>query len=232
MQRVALPGYRGLKADILVALKKSQPLTVKELAERFDLTANALRRHLEVLEEDGMISHRSEVRGVGAPVHAYVLTADGEGLFPQAFTAALAEVLDVMRKAGATDEVVAVFRRKWDQLADDARPLLAGLSFAERVQLLAELLNADGFMAEAEVPSPTRAVIRAHHCAIRAVAERFPEVCGAEQQFLEVVLGAPVVREQHILDGCNHCVFTVQAPADPVSLSHRSSAESFRPEPS
>ncbi len=48
-----------------------------------------------------------------------------------------------------------------------------------------------------------------HNCAIRAVAERFPEVCSAEQQFLRDVLGAAVERRTHIASGCNACEYAI-----------------------
>ena len=48
-----------------------------------------------------------------------------------------------------------------------------------------------------------------HNCAIRAVAERFPEVCAAEEDFLQTVLGAAVERRTHIVQGCNACQYHV-----------------------
>jgi len=201
MQRIALAGYRGQKADLLVAIKKSQPVGAKELGATFGVTTNALRRHLDALEEDGVIARRSEVRGVGAPVHLYFLTPAGESLFPQASADALGAMLDA---------VVAVFRRRWETLARQAKPLMAGLSFSERAQLVAELLSAEGYLAEVSVADGDRLVITEHHCAVRAVAERFPELCEAEQRFLEDLLGTPVERQARVLDGCNHCAFHAQ----------------------
>ena len=74
-----LSGFRGLRAELLVALKKApHALTARELAVRFDLTPNALRRHLQALEDEGLVRYRREVRGVGAPVFAYALTEAGQ----------------------------------------------------------------------------------------------------------------------------------------------------------
>jgi DeoR family suf operon transcriptional repressor len=56
-----------------------------------------------------------------------------------------------------------------------------------------------------------------HHCAIRAVAERFPEICAAEARFLQHVLGAEVERETHMLDGCVACEYKVHFPDDDAS---------------
>jgi DeoR family transcriptional regulator, suf operon transcriptional repressor len=203
-------GYRGLRAELLVALKKGQPLTAKELGEHFGLTANALRRHLEELEADGVVRHRREVRGVGGPVYAYRLSDAGEALFPRSYDAALTTALEALREQQGVEGVVALFRRQWEAIAQQAKPELARLPLAERAQLLAELLSSQGYMAESESVAEGVATLREHNCAIRAVAERFPEVCAAEAAFIEQVLGAAVERQARIVDGCNACQYNVQ----------------------
>ena len=55
-----------------------------------------------------------------------------------------------------------------------------------------------------------------HNCAIREVAERFPEVCAAEQRFLASVLGGTVERRSHMLEGCGGCEYKVQFPQENV----------------
>ena len=75
---VPLAGFTGLRSDLLVALRKEQPLTAKELGTRFGLTANAFRRHLKEFGDAGLVRFRREVRGVGGPVYAYSLTERGE----------------------------------------------------------------------------------------------------------------------------------------------------------
>ena len=209
----SLSGYRGLRGELLVALKRApQALTAKELAEQFGLTPNALRRHLKSLEEQQLVHYRREVRGVGGPVFAYALTRAGEALFPQAYASALTAVLETVRAQQGTDGVTALFRRQWESLVEEARPQLATLPLAERAQLVAELRTSQGYMAEAVAVSPDEAVIREHHCAIRATAEAFPEICAAEQELLEQLLGVPVERTEHILNGCHACEYVARAP--------------------
>ena len=69
-----LPGYRGTRAQVIVALKKAQPLTATELAASFGITPNALRRHLKELESEGVVETRREIRGVGQPTVLFSLT--------------------------------------------------------------------------------------------------------------------------------------------------------------
>jgi DeoR family transcriptional regulator, suf operon transcriptional repressor len=206
----ALVGYRGVQADLLLELKKRQPLTARELAARFAVTPNAMRRHLETLEAAGVVRHSREVRGVGGPVHAFVLTASGEALFPRAYAHVLLESLNSIAAEHGRDGVAELFRRKWAALVTDAAPVLATLPLAERVQLVAELWTSMGYMAEADVDEGTGLpVLRKHNCAIRAVAEQYPEICATDAQFMTDVLGVPTERRQHILAGCNTCEYVV-----------------------
>ena len=206
-------GFRGLQRRLLLALKKAQPLTVKELATQFGTTPNALRRHLKNLETAGLVHYRAEAHGVGGPQFAYALSDAGEALFPRAYSAVLAAALDQVRAEQGAEGVVRVFRRQWSALADEALPLMEGRSLAERASVLAEMRTRQGYMAESDARSEGESVIREYNCAIREIAARFPEVCAAEERFFAELLGASVEREGHILEGCNACEYRLRAPA-------------------
>lgn len=202
-----LAGFKGIRSEILLTLRKEQPLTIKALAKRFDLTDNAVRRHLTDLVAAGVVMYRREIRGQGAPVFAYSLSEAGEALFPRAYVDPLMDALESLRAREGTDAVVQLFRRRWDAIAAAATPRLASLPLRERAQQLAELLAAEGYMSEAIAESDDGTTIRHHNCAVREIALRFPEVCSAEAEFIETVLGAPVERRQHLKDGCRACEY-------------------------
>jgi DeoR family suf operon transcriptional repressor len=201
-------GYRGMRGEILIALKKAQPLTAKELGERFGVTPNALRRHLKELESEGVVRYQREIHGVGGPIFAYSLTDAGEALFPRAYEKALAEVLDLVREQQGEAGLVQLFQRRWDDIARVARPELEQLPVEQRATRLAELLTSLGYMAEANVDGALP-VLTEHNCAIRLIAERFPEVCAAEERFIADLLGAPVTRHAQITKGANCCEYCV-----------------------
>ncbi len=201
----ALGGFRGVRAELLVALKKAQPLSAHELGEQFGLTANALRRHLKALEDDGLVRYQREVRGVGAPVFTYSLTPAGEALFPRSYVQVLATALEALRAQTGDAAVEAVLESEWKRLADEAVPVLETLPIEERAPLVAELLTAKGYMAQVD-DSHT---LRIHNCAVREIVERFPEACAVEAKYVEKLLGVPLVRGAHRRDGCSHCEYGV-----------------------
>ena len=214
-----LGGFRGLRAELLVALKKAQPLTAQELGSQFGLTANALRRHLKVLEEDGLVQYRREIRGVGGPVFAYSLTDSGEQLFPRSYATVLTTALEALRTTeGGSAAVSRVLEAEWSALAGEAAPLLESLPVHERLSLVAELLTSKGYMAEAQVVHAEGSdgvgepvgTLRMHNCAIRAIAERFPEACAVEAEMMERMIGAPLQRGAHRLTGCVRCEYSVR----------------------
>ena len=119
---------------------------------------------------------------------------------------------------------------------------MASLPLSERASLMAELLTARGYMAEAVQVSPdgtTRELdsdtqdaidvvtrLRLHNCSMREIAEMFPEACAAEAAFVERMLGVPVVREGHQLRGCRTCEYSVCATRSFPTLSSAQEAES------
>jgi DeoR family suf operon transcriptional repressor len=203
-------GYRGTRAEILTALKKAQPLTAKELADRFGITPNALRRHLKELESEGVVRYSREIHGVGGPVFAFSLTDAGESLFPRAYERALTEILDLVREQQGDEGLVQLFQHRWDEIARVARPELERLPVEQRATRLAELLTSLGYMAEARSVAGSLPVLTEHNCAIRLIAERFPEVCAAEERFIADLLGAPVTRQAHITKGANCCEYCIE----------------------
>jgi len=206
----ALPvGYKGPRASILVELKLSPGLTAKELAGRLGLSLNAIRHHLKELEVGGLLAHEREQRGVGAPVFAYRLSMAGEQVFPRRYESALTDVLETLVEREGRDAVVGALEARYAALLRRLPSDLAELPAERRLAAVTRLLQEDGFMPGWE-GSAEGGTLTEHNCAIRAVAERFPEICAAEERFLSAALGAAVDLQAHVLDGCSACEYQVQ----------------------
>ena len=211
------PGQRGPRGDVLVELKRAQPLTARDLAAKLGISLNAVRHHMKELEAEGLVAYDRRHRGVGAPAFAYRLTSVGEGLFPRRYEATLLQFLDRIVEREGRDAAVRVLEGHFGSLAERLRAETAGLAPSRRLEIVAQALAEEGYMAEAAAPTDSIGTLTEHNCAIQAVAERFPELCAAEARFLEDVLGAPVSRRAHILGGCGACEYHVQfdQPARP-----------------
>jgi DeoR family suf operon transcriptional repressor len=195
-------------------LKRAQPLTARELAGKLGISLNAVRHHIKELEAEDLVAYDRQHRGVGAPAFAYRLSPTGEGLFPRRYEATLLQFLDRIVRREGRDAAVRVLEGHFASLSERLRTETAGLGPARRLEIVAQALADEGYMAEAgaEAGADTGSIgtLTEHNCAIQAVAERFPELCAAEARFLEDVLGAPVDRRAHILGGCGACEYHVR----------------------
>jgi DeoR family transcriptional regulator, suf operon transcriptional repressor len=206
-------GHKGPRAAILVELKRGSRLTATELAARLESSLNAIRHHLKELEAEALIEYTRERRGVGAPVFVYSLTPAGEALFPRRYEETLMQVLDRVVEREGRAAAVEMLEGQFQALGRRLEPALKGAPAARRLELVTQALVDEGYMAEWHGTEDGGALIE-HNCAIRAVAERFPEVCAAEARFLESSLGAEVRRESHILSGCGACGYSVKFKKD------------------
>jgi len=78
-----------------------------------------------------------------------------------------------------------------------------------RLQALARLRNAEGYMAEARRAGGTLQLIE-NHCPVGRAAAAFPEICDAEMRVLRGALGdVRVAIEEHRLGGSRRCVLCV-----------------------
>jgi predicted ArsR family transcriptional regulator len=203
-----ISGHRGLRGQVLLEIKKSQPITAKELGVRFSVSANAVRRHLKELELEGLVSVGREQHGIGAPVFVYRLTEHGEALFPNGYRDALTELLSRMVEREGRAVVVAMFEQRYDDLTRRFKAELAAAPREHRLETVARVLSEAGYMAEWHEAAGTFRLAE-HNCAMRAIVEQFPEICAAEERFLREVLGAQVEREAHIASGCNCCEYAI-----------------------
>jgi DeoR family suf operon transcriptional repressor len=213
---VTRPPHKGLRGDILVALKRSQPLTARELAARLGVSPNAIRHHLKELEAEHLVVYGREQRGVGAPTFAFRLSEVGEALFPKRYEQALTDMLARVAETQGRSATVAMLEGEFAQLTRQVEAAIEDAPPAERLTAVTRVLSAAGYMAEWD-EREGRFRLAEHNCALRAVAERYPEICAAEEKFLQRVLSASVERRQHIVSGCNTCEYaiTFDAPAAP-----------------
>lgn len=203
-----LMAHKGLRGDVLRELKRAQPLTAKALAEKLGVSANAIRHHLKELETESLVTYGREQRGVGAPTFAYRLSSQGESLFPKRYEQTLTELLDRVAERQGRAATAAMLEDLFADLTRRLQAELEGVAPEARLTAVARVLSDAGYMAESDAADGAFRLAE-HNCAIKSVAERFPEVCAAEAKFLQTVLAASVERTAHIVDGCNACEYAI-----------------------
>src|SRR3989442_7138378 len=143
-----LAAHKGPRGEILVELKRAQPLTAKQLAEKLGVPPNAIRHHLKELEAEGLIAYGREHRGVGAPTFAYRLSGAGEALFPRRYEETLTELLQRVTEKAGRSAAVELLEGHYATLTRRLLSELDGVVGSDRVAAIARLMSEAGYMAE------------------------------------------------------------------------------------
>ena len=202
----------GAKRRIIERLKRAESATAPELAAEFGLTDTAIRQHLEALENAELVErvNAASARRGRPPVH-WRLAPSASSLFADRHGELSVELIASIRSALGEDALDQVVRaRAARQLVTYRSALKGASSVADRVQRIAQLRTAEGYLAEA-VESGDDVTLIEHHCPIRDAADTCAGLCSAELDLFQRALGTDVVvaRVQHLLDGGQRCSYRV-----------------------
>src|SRR5947207_2024234 len=155
------------KHDVLALLKARGSAGLAEIAEHLGVSKQGALRHLEALEERGLVEVSTEDHhGPGRPGHVYRLTTAAAQHFPSGHRELAAELVDFMEEA----ELERFFADRARRLEAEYREQLAGLDFDARVRALAKLTTQLGHMTEV-VERPGGGLLLRHcNCPIQDVA--------------------------------------------------------------
>jgi predicted ArsR family transcriptional regulator len=196
---------------IMFQLKTRGPAPIRDLAARLGITRQATRDHLEKLAAAGLTEHATAPGGVGRPRQTWSLTAQGHARFPDTHAQMTVELIAAIRSEfgeAGLDRLVG--RRAQAMAAQYEQALHGAATLEERVDRLARLRSAEGYMAEVSRREDGRYVLAENHCPICAAAAACQGFCRAELAlFARLLAPARVERVEYMLEGARRCSYLV-----------------------
>ena len=178
-------------AGRIMGLLRRRSMTVDELAAALDLSGNAIRPQLALLERDGLVRRTGVRRGTSKPARIYSLSPETHQLFSLAYVPVLTELLHVLATRLMSPDFDGLMREVGRRLMAD-RPRPTG-DARQRAEAASELLNALGGLARVEGHNGDL-VIRSDGCPLAAATERYPEACNAVESLLREFTGISVTK--------------------------------------
>ena len=191
------------------------PITAADLARTLKLTSAAVRRHLEILLEQGLVAVREAVgpgrRGRGRPARLFVLTDAGHAAMETGYDDLARQALRYLASAAGPEAVRRFAAERLTASETRYRPVVeaAGEDPLSRAEALAEALSTDGFAARTRALGVGGVSIGTQlcqgHCPVQHVAREFPEFCEAETDSFSRLLGVHVQRLATLAHGEHVC---------------------------
>jgi len=138
------------------------------------------------------------------------LTAAGHGRFPDAHADLTVQLLQTIRsQLGEKAIDLLISTRENDTRVQYLQALEDSKDLAERVERLAEIRTREGYMAEWQQQTDQSFLLIENHCPICAAATLCQGFCRAELNLFQEVLGAKVIRQEHILGDARRCAYLI-----------------------
>ena len=219
------PGRDRVAASLLT----QGPATASMLADRLEISATAVRRHLDSLAAQGLVVATDRppfgpapARGRGRPARTFSLTAEGRSQFPAEYDELATQALSFVADTGGAQALATFAESRAATLEQQLRQRLGadwtGADDADQVGQFADALNEAGFAVTAE-PAPTGVQVCQHHCPVAHVAEEFPQLCEAETEAFARLVGRHVQRLATIAHGDGVCTTVVPLSSETAALT-------------
>ncbi len=208
------------------ALHDGGPATAADLAARLGHSPTVVRRHLEALVGEGLVSWSERppfgptpARRRGRPARVFALTDEGSHAFDVAYDDLAVSALRYLGEVAGEEGVSAFARRRAEDLVDRQRARVpVGAELDRRLAALAEGLADEGYAASV-AGGDGGVQLCQHHCPVSHAAAEFPQLCEAETEAFERLLGTHVLRIATIAHGDGVCTTLV-----PALMNRRSTA--------
>lgn len=196
---------------VLVALKQIGEGTAEDLAATLEISASAVRQHLNALRSAGFIAAQQQRGQPGRPADRFHTTELTEAMFVKDSSNLSIELL-VHIEEEDPELVNRVFERRRQRRVAETTSKLAGKSLEQKVAALTAELDAEGYLADFDQVDATHYRINLHSCAMWAVATRYGQACTTELEYLrELLPEATIERITHKAAGAYVCAYEVSA---------------------
>lgn|SRR5690606_19985966 len=203
-------GSGSTRRQLMHLLKTRGDSSVQDLSGALGITEMAVRRHLQTLERDGLVSVTVTRRAVGRPAYRYALTERAEEMFPRNYAQLTLDLLEELEGLAGTETVERLFAGRRDKLESRLKDRLRGKPLREKVAELAAIQTSSGYMAEWEEDGD-RYLLHEYNCPISAVAGRYRQACRCELNLFETLLDAEVERTECLAEGGMRCTYAIRA---------------------
>jgi predicted ArsR family transcriptional regulator len=204
--------FQTTRGKIVSELRRRGSASATDLARTFELSPNAVRQQLVVLERDGLVAETPVRRGPTKPTYEFSLTAEADKLFPQAYDKMLTAVLREVRSQFGTAGVEQVFDGLSRRAIERARLAVTATKPEERVAQLTEMLRKSGVVAEYSLIDGGFA-LHEHNCPYSSAAKEHPEVCQVIHHVIDDALGGEHAQTESLAHGGKECRFELH-PAE------------------
>jgi len=207
---------KSTRQKVMHAVLSHGPVSAATIGKKLGLTAAAVRRHLDALEEEGLVEVKAvsgSQRGAGRPSRRYVVTQQGQVQLGDDYLEVASDAMAALVEYGGQEALRGFARQYFHQIEERFNEEVGETTtLNERIQTLTAVLDELGFAATtrragrtAKVTTLRAAQICQGHCPIQELAGRYPQFCEEETDLFARLLEVDVRRLATMPTGGHVC---------------------------
>lgn len=144
--------------------------TALDLEEKLGINESAVRRHLKILEDKGLVDHHFEKASRGRPKKLFTLTQRGKEAFPQKTHLVFALLADLIEKKYGSEQLQDLLSEVAGKFAKELEPKEEGIGREERFEKIVNSLEEFGFYLSVEMKNEAY-MIKYRNCIFENIKE-------------------------------------------------------------
>ena len=204
----------GTRLHILMTLQKDGHGTVESLAQALQLASATVRRHMDILQRDRLVSFQTVKKPTGRPEFSFFLTEAGHEMLPKDYQHMLGSLFQEMTSLEKGDIegqdgkglVELLLYRIATSIAERAQ-LPSDANISQRMAVLASVLEQERFSPQVTQDSQGIS-IRLFNCPFRSGALVHDSICHLDSHLISSVLDTEVSLVNCVAWGDSSCCYT------------------------
>ncbi len=185
--------HTGSRQDqiLTLLLNASSGMSIDEMAAKLEISRNALKQHLVVLEKQQWVKEAALNSTGGRPARSYILTEQGINRFPKQYAWFCHLLIDELAAEMDSQALEAMMWKLGVKLGKSLLPQFAHLDAPQKMAALVELMQSLGYHAALE-SADGQPGIKAVNCVYHDLAQQHPEICHFDQALITTLLNKPI----------------------------------------
>ncbi|MFQ6080349.1 MAG: helix-turn-helix transcriptional regulator [Candidatus Bathyarchaeia archaeon] len=197
----------GETRRLLIANLLGKEVNAIELARKLGINESAVRRHLDALEREGLVSSKFERRERGRPKKMFSLTADGRAMFPRKSRALFSLLIQAITRRYGEEEVSSLMSVVAKNFAEKLITKEVRGDLENRLKQLVQLLDDYGFFTSLSKRGD-KYVIEYRNCVFEDIIPQFGKyICKIDEEVTRKVAGEVDIEwKERIAEGDKRCL--------------------------
>jgi len=197
--------------EILLTLKGSQGMAVRQIAEELDMSYMGIKQHCNSMEKLGYVDTWRHPQATGRPLKLYRLTSKCDPLFPdigrELGLGLLASLRETMGPNAPEKFLHSFFAQKAEYYL---KKVAKAKSTTDRAEKLAKLRTSEGYASRCDYNTENGLHLVESHSLLTELERAYPSVARMEEQMISKAMGSKVTRRIEKASGLERRYFAIK----------------------